>query len=173
MLLRGGDRVARLYRVGEFAAMTGVSIRTLHHYDRIGLLNPSAHTESGYRLYSERDLLGLQQILTLRYLGFPLQQIGELLGRPDFDLLASMRIQRTAFRDRSSELERIEAALGELVEHRLAAGAWAWDLVVRASAAVQEGLEPKGEQMDRYYTPEQMKQFEELGQKFPAAEREA
>ena len=165
--------MARWYRVGEFAALTGVSIRTLHHYDRIGLLRPSTHTEAGYRLYSEQDLLGLQQVLTLRYLGFPLRQIGKLLGRPDFDLLASMRIQRNALRDRISELERIDAALGRLVEHRTASGAWAWDLVVRASAAVQESLEPKGERMDKYYTPEQMQQFEELGRKFPTEEREA
>jgi DNA-binding transcriptional MerR regulator len=171
MLFRGGDRVTRWYRVGEFAGFTGVSVRTLHHYDRIGLLRPSAHTEAGYRLYSEQDLLGLQQILTLRYLGFPLRQIGELLGRPDFDLLASMRIQRSALRDRISELEHIDAALDELVEHRLATGAWAWDLVVRASAAVQENLEPKGERMNKYYSPEQMKQWEELGRKFPAEER--
>jgi DNA-binding transcriptional MerR regulator len=173
MLSGGGECIARWYRVGEFAALTGVSVRTLHHYDRICLLRPSAHTEAGYRLYSEQDLLGLQQVLTLRYLGFPLRQIGKLLGRPDFDLLASMRIQRTALRDRISELQRIDSALGALVESRLAGGDWAWDLVVRASAAVQDSLEPKGDRMDKYYTPEQMQQWEELGRTFPAEEREA
>src|SRR5688572_24144022 len=105
----------RLYRVGEFAALTGVSIRTLHHYDQIDLVHPSGYSEGGHRLYSENDLLRLQQVLTLRYLGFSLKQTGELLDRPDFDLVASMRIQSCALRDRISELERIEAALGELV----------------------------------------------------------
>src|SRR5918992_700675 len=123
--------MGRLYRVGELAEVTGVSIRTLHHYDQIGLLRPSDHSEGGYRLYSEEDLLRLQQVLTLRYLGFSLKQIRELLDRPDFDLVASMRIQSGALRDRISELERIEAALGELVDRRLATGHWAWDLVAK------------------------------------------
>ena len=154
--------MGRVYRVGELAALTGVSIRTLHHYDRIGLLRPSAYSEGGHRLYSERDLLSLQQILTLRYLGFPLKQIGALLRRPDFDLVASMQIQRGVLRGRIAELERIEAVVGALLEHRLARGRWDWDLVAKASAAVQDRLAQKGEDMNQYYTPDQMKQFEEL-----------
>ncbi len=163
----------RLYRVGEFADLTRVSIRTLHHYDQIGLLSPTAHSEAGYRLYSERDLLRLQQILTLRYLGFPLKQIGELLDRPDFDLVASMRIQRQALGDRIAELERIQAGLDELIDHRLTTGEWAWDLVARASATVQAGLAQRGEKMNEYYTPEQMRQFEELRRQVPEEERRA
>ena len=53
----------RLYRVGEFTALTGVSIRTLHHYDQIDLVHPSGYSEGGHRLYSENDLLRLQQVL--------------------------------------------------------------------------------------------------------------
>ena len=90
----------RSYRVGEFAALTGVSIRTLHHYDEIGLLPPTGHSEGGHRLYAEDDLLRLQQVLTLRYLGFSLKQIGGLLDRPDFDLVASLQVQRLALRTR-------------------------------------------------------------------------
>ena len=85
--------MGRYYRVGEVATLTRVSVRTLHHYDRIGLLRPATHSAGGYRLYGEPDLLRLQQILTLRYLGFPLKRIGELLDRPDFDLLASLRVE--------------------------------------------------------------------------------
>lgn len=62
-----------LQRVGDVAEMTGVSIRTLHHDDRIGLLRPACHSEGGHRLYSEAELLRLRQILTPRYLGFPLR----------------------------------------------------------------------------------------------------
>src|ERR671915_429802 len=127
----------RSYRVGEFAALTGVSIRTLHHYDEIGLLHPTGYSEGGHRLYAEDDLLRLQQILTLRYLGFSLRQIEEILDRPDFDLVASLRVQRLALKDRISELERIEAALRGLLAHRLETGHWAWDLVAGTSAAVQ------------------------------------
>lgn len=159
----------RFYRVGEVAALTGVSIRTLHHYDQIGLLRPTGRTPSRYRLYTESDLLRLQQALTLRYLGFELKQIRELLDRPEFDVAASLAIQRTALRDRIAELERVDVALRELLERRRATGRWAWELVVRASATVAAGLEEKGAQMDEYYTPEQLKQrFVEVGAKMSA-----
>ena len=155
--------MARVYRVGEFAKLTKVSVRTLHHYDRIGILKPAAISEGGHRLYSETELLRLQQILTLRYLGFPLAQIGELLERPDFDVLASMQIQRRVVRDRISELQKIESALGELVEGRQTSGEWNWDLVVEASGAVQGSRQEAGFNVEKYYTPEQMQQFKELG----------
>ena len=162
------------YRVGEFAALTRVSVRTLHHYDTIGLLRPSAHTESGHRLYTEEDLLALQQILTLRYLGFPLKQIGALLRRPDFQLVASMQIQRQALQERIVELEQIEAALRELLDRRAVTGQWTWNLVAEAATRVEAGLTQKGrKQMEQIYSPEQMKRWEELGQQVPEAERRA
>lgn len=165
--------MARDYRVGEFAALTGVSIRTLHHYDAIGLLHPTGYSEGGHRLYAEHDLLRLQQVLTLRFLGFSLRQIGDLLDRPDFDLIASLRVQRLALRDRISELERIEAALCSLLDQRSVTGNWAWELVASASVVVQDSLAHRSEAMDRmrnYYTPEQIKQFEDLGRSLPAEE---
>jgi DNA-binding transcriptional MerR regulator len=156
----------QLYRVGEVAARTGVSIRTLHHYDDIELLRPSGHTEAGYRLYSDEDLLSLQQILTLRYLGFELQQIRELLQRPDFDLVISLHIQQRALRDQIAVLARIDAVLGELLEQRTRTGTWAWELVARASAAVQHSLEQRGEHVSDYYSPEEMQKiFAEIGTK--------
>jgi len=161
--------MGRSYRVGEFAARTGVSVRTLHHYDRIGLLRPAAHSARGYRLYTEEELLRLQQILTLRFLGFRLASIGALLERPDFQILASLRVQRSALRDRIAELQQIDTALGALVDRRLESGAWDWDLVAAASAAVQGSLQ-RGELMDSYYTPEQLARFEQLRQQVPAEE---
>ena len=149
--------MGRYYRVGEVAALTQVSVRTLHHYDRIGLLRPALHSAGGYRMYGESELLRLQQILTLRYLGFPLKRIGDLLDRADFDLVASLRVQGQALHDRIAELERISAAIGELVDQRLATGEWSWQLVIEASQAVGAGLTRGEEMMDAYYTPEQMK----------------
>ncbi len=165
--------MGRSYRVGEVATLTRVSIRTLHHYDRIGLVRPSARSAAGYRLYAEKDLLRLQQVLTLRYLGFPLKDIGRLLDRPDFDVLASLRIQRGALRQRIAELERIEGALGRVVERRVATGEWAWELVIEASEAVGDGLARGGDEMETLYKPEQMRQFEELGKTVPQEEMRA
>ncbi len=71
--------------VKEMSRRTGVSIRTLQYYDRIGLLRPAGHTASGYRLYDDADLERMQQILLFRELRFPLKQIGEILDSPGFD----------------------------------------------------------------------------------------
>ena len=71
--------------VGEISRMTGVSVRTLHHYDAIGLLKPAQVTASGYRLYDDEALLRLQNILLFRELQFSLKQIREILSNPDFD----------------------------------------------------------------------------------------
>jgi MerR family transcriptional regulator, thiopeptide resistance regulator len=165
--------MGRRYRVGEVAALTGVSVRTLHHYDRIGLLRPADHSEGGHRLYGEDDLIRLQQVLTLRYLGFRLARVKELLGRPEFDVLASMRIQRQVVQSRIAELHQIDTALAGLIDERLTTGAFPWDLAVRATAAVQSGLtrqETAMSNVERYYTPEQMQQFAQLREQIPAGE---
>ncbi len=69
----------------QVAALTGVSVRTLHHYDQIGLLCPGRNPDNGYRMYSEKELDLLQQILFFRECGFSLSQIQTLLGNPSFD----------------------------------------------------------------------------------------
>ncbi len=71
--------------VHEVSALTGVSIRTLQYYDKIGLLHPTEYTEAGYRLYDDAALETLQQILLFRELEFPLKDIKEIIGSPDFD----------------------------------------------------------------------------------------
>lgn len=162
--------MGRGYQVGEVAGLTGVSVRTLHHYDRIGLLRPQQRTAAGYRLYGEQELLRLQQILTLRYLGFPLKRIGELLDRPDFDLAASLRVQERVLRDRMAELARITAVLGKLVTAYRQDGDWNWDLVIHASETVAAGLASQENSMSELFTPEQMEQFAELAERTPAEE---
>ena len=71
-------------KVGELARRTGLTVRTLHHYDEIGLLKPSLHTGAGHRLYTAIDVARLQQVLSLRQLGFSLDEIREFLQRPEF-----------------------------------------------------------------------------------------
>jgi hypothetical protein len=102
-----------------------------------------------------------------------LKRIGELLDRDDFDLVASLRVQGQALHDRIAELERISAAIGEVVDQRLATGEWAWQLIIEASRAVGAGLTRGEDMMDAYYTPEQMTRFEEARQATPAEEIDA
>lgn len=77
------------WKVGQLARLTGLTVRTLHHYDQVGLLCPSARTPSGHRLYDDQDVRRLYRIVALRELGLPLEVIGDLLtGEPDLaDLL--------------------------------------------------------------------------------------
>lgn len=93
--------------VTEVSKLTGVSVRTLHHYDAIGLLKPARITQSGYRLYDEEALARLQTILLFRELKFPLKQIKTILDSPDFDpkdaLEAQIQLLRLQ-RDRLDEL---------------------------------------------------------------------
>ncbi|SEJ30290.1 DNA-binding transcriptional regulator, MerR family [Bhargavaea ginsengi] len=105
-----------LRKVKEVAELTGVSIRTLHHYDRIGLLSPEHVTEAGYRQYSERDLETLQQILFFRELGFQLKQIGQILQNPDFDRIEALALQREALLEKRSRLDRMIQTLENTIQ---------------------------------------------------------
>ena len=82
------------YTVKQVAKLSGVSIRTLHHYDEIGLLKPARVGANGYRYYGRDELLRLQQILFHRELGFALDEIQKLLGAADFDRKAALRAHR-------------------------------------------------------------------------------
>ncbi len=97
------------YTVSEVAAMAHVSVRTLHHYHEIGLLEPAYVGANGYRYYCREELLRLQQILIHRALGIPLGRIGAILDAPDFDRLAALRGQRARIAEqaaRSAEILR-------------------------------------------------------------------
>jgi DNA-binding transcriptional MerR regulator len=97
--------------VGDVADLTGVTVRTLHHYDAIGLLVPSGRTGSGYRCYGEADLQRLHEILLWRELGFPLEQVRRLLDDPEHDRLAALREQRARLGERRARLTTMLAAV--------------------------------------------------------------
>ena len=84
----------RLYTVSEVAKLSGVSVRTLHHYDELGLLKPAAVGANGYRHYGRDELLRLQQILFHREIGLRLVEIGRVLDAPDFDRATALRAHR-------------------------------------------------------------------------------
>ena len=108
-------------RIKEFAAMTGVSVRTLHYYDEIGLLHPSyADSATGYRYYDARSLLRMQEILFYRELDFPLQRIRELLSSPHYHKEQALTEQKQLLILKKERLERLIAAIdsaanGEIV----------------------------------------------------------
>lgn len=93
------------YSVGELAELAGVSVRTLRHYDDIGLLAPGSRSAAGYRVYGEAELLRLQQILLYRELEIPLERIGAILDSPDHDLAEALGAHRSAVEERLRRLE--------------------------------------------------------------------
>jgi MerR family transcriptional regulator, thiopeptide resistance regulator len=106
------------WTVGELARLAGVTVRTLHHYDRIGLVRPSERTAAGYRSYDERDLDRLHQVLVYRELGFPLEEVATLLDDPDADPAAHLRRQHRLLRDRLERTSAMVAAVEKEMEAR-------------------------------------------------------
>jgi MerR family transcriptional regulator, thiopeptide resistance regulator len=103
-------RTPTSYRVHEFAATAGVTVRALHHYDRLGLLKPTHRSERGYRLYSDSDLARLEQIVVLKFLGLPLKQIRELL-KDKSDLPGKLRRQQQVLVEKRRQLDRAIQAI--------------------------------------------------------------
>ncbi len=96
------------YTVKQLSELAGVSIRTLHHYDEIGLLNPhSRGMDSGYRYYGKDELMRLQQVLFYRELDYPLKEISKILDDPDFDLIKSLEFHKVALDKRAKRLDTL------------------------------------------------------------------
>ncbi|MFK4145557.1 MerR family transcriptional regulator [Streptomyces sp. NPDC004065] len=106
------------YSVGQVAGFAGVTVRTLHHYDEIGLLVPGGRSHAGHRRYSDADLDRLQQILFYRELGFPLEEVAALLDDPDTDPRAHLRRQHELLTDRIEKLRKMAAAVEHALEAR-------------------------------------------------------
>jgi DNA-binding transcriptional MerR regulator len=114
------DRRTSTYTVRQLAGLARISVRTLHHYDRIGLLKPSARTAAGYRLYGTADLLRLQQILLYRELDLPLEQVRRILDDPGFDPVRALAQHRQVLELQAERLVRllhtIERTIARLTE---------------------------------------------------------
>ncbi|HEV3386314.1 MAG TPA: MerR family transcriptional regulator [Gemmata sp.] len=143
------------WKVGELAERTGLTIRTLHHYDAVGLLSPSGRTESlhgsGHRLYTAADVARLHQILSLKQLGFTLEQIGEYLTREDYDPRQVIRLHLEKIRRQAVELDRLGNRLQALVETLDGADAVSVETFLETIEAIT--------MVEKYYSPEQLEQL--------------
>jgi DNA-binding transcriptional MerR regulator len=139
------------FKVGDIAQRTGLTIRTLHHYDEIGLLKPSHRAATGYRLYTAADVGRLQRIVSLRQLGFSLEEIKACLDRPEFSPLAVVRMHAARLRQ-TIELER---ALCE----RLEGLAQFFESAGEVSAEQFLDTIEATTMIEQYYTPEQLEQL--------------
>ncbi|GHE41191.1 MULTISPECIES: MerR family transcriptional regulator [Streptomyces] len=104
------------YSVGQVSAFAGVTVRTLHHYDKAGLLSPSERSAAGYRLYGEADLARLQQILFYRELGFSLGEIGAILDDPGTNALEHLRARQAKLSEEIARLRRLAEVAERAIE---------------------------------------------------------
>jgi MerR family transcriptional regulator, thiopeptide resistance regulator len=103
--------------VKQLALLAGVSVRTLHYYDEIGLLKPDSIAANGYRQYGEQAVLRLQQILFYREMDMPLQAIHDLVSRPEFDVVCTLQIHRASLQERSKRLDQLINTIDKTIEH--------------------------------------------------------
>lgn len=128
-MLGGMMSAKKLYLVREFADMAGVTVRTLQYYDRIGVLQPSNKTEAQHRLYARKDLLRLQQIMTLKLLGFTLKEIKQMIHHPDYDLQSALAAQKKAIDDQIEQLQQVSSAMEDALEILKTTDNWDWNTV--------------------------------------------
>jgi DNA-binding transcriptional MerR regulator len=143
---------ARYYRTGQFAERASVTRRTLRFYDRAGLLRPQQFTDSGYRLYSDEDLLRLQQILALKFLGFPLQDIKICLDTGPSGLAEVLAQQKAMLQARQEQLRMVLQAV-EKTEELLRVGECGWETIAEVIRTIQ--MEQGTDKVRAHLTDEQ------------------
>lgn len=151
----------RFYQTGQFARKAAVSVRTLRYYDKVGLLSPSLHSPAGHRLYTDTDLVRLQQILALKFLGFSLHEIQAYLRTSPQHLQSALAGQKSMLREKRAQLDMILRAIEEL-EQVAQAGQHSWEAILNVIEVIQ--MEQKHEWVNKYFTPEQRQTMQDLSE---------
>ena len=139
-----------VYRAKEFAELAGVTVRALHHYDRLGLLRPKQRSEAGYRLYSMRDFARLEQLVVLKFLGIPLKQIRTLL-ESEANLASALQRQLNVLAEKRLQLDRAIRAIGSAQRSLQSRNEPDWKLfqLIVQEIEMQKQMEWKG----KYFSP--------------------
>ena len=150
----------RTWKVGELAKQTGLTVRTLHHYDEIGLLSPSHRTAAGHRLYVEDDVARLQQVASLRNLGFPLEEIRDVLNEKRMSPLQVVQLHADRLREQVRSQQRLVERLDALAQGLRTAETVSADQLIQTIEEIT--------MFEKYYTQEQMdylaRRREEVGE---------
>ncbi|HEX3530098.1 MAG TPA: TipAS antibiotic-recognition domain-containing protein [Thermoanaerobaculia bacterium] len=144
------------WKVGALARQTGLTVRTLHHYDEIGLLVPSLRTGAGHRLYTADDLGRLVQILSLRQLGLSLDDVRESLARPESTLQQVLGLHIAKLRERIDLQQRLCRRLETVAERLRAAETVSVDDFIQTLEAMT--------MFEKHFTPEQLQEIQARGQ---------
>lgn len=144
--------------VKDLAKLTKVSVQTLHHYDRIGLLNPSVRLPNGYRLYSEKDLLKLQQIIALKYFGFELTQIRTLLIN-EKDILDHFDIQSQFLEEKAQTLLKASHTLRNITANCDQNKSIPWETIIQLIEVFRMTQQLENKWVEKILNPEELKAY--------------
>ena len=158
------------YTVKQLSDLAGVSARTLHYYDEIGLLKPTAHGANGYRYYGDEALIRLQQILFFRELDMPLENIKQIVGQQDFDVLTALEGQKAELRKRVARLERLIATVDNTLLHLKGEKAMSKRQMFEAFSDEQQALYEK--EAMQMYDPATVKAANKRWKDYTAAEKQ-
>jgi DNA-binding transcriptional MerR regulator len=147
------------YQAHEFAQLAEVTVRALHHYDRLGLLRPAGRSGAGYRLYSAEDFARLQQIVTLKFIGFTLREIKKLVNGAD--LSTALRLQRAALEQKRQQLDQAIHAIGQAQQLPASRRSTNWQAFANIIQRIQ--MQTNNEAMKQYYNEEALKALSERG----------
>ncbi|MFN2530037.1 MAG: MerR family transcriptional regulator [Pyrinomonadaceae bacterium] len=150
------------YQAADFAALAGVTVRTLHHYHRVGLLKPSGRTGAGYRIYRQQDLVRLQQIVTLKFIGFSLRQIIQLLNSNAFDLSEALNRQKQIIAEKRQQLTEAIEAIEKAQKLLTATNEPDWQAFKRIIEVINNM-----DWTNKYYTEEAKRKISERAQTIP------
>ncbi len=161
------------YLIHEFSRLTKVTVRALHYYDEIGLLPATEHTRGGARLYNGNDLVRLQQIVTLKFMGFSLGEIKRLLDRPGFSLRKALKVQARAVEEKMAKLGLASRALRQTIILLDAERGLDWKKIITIMEVLRMSDEKKSKWAEEFYSPEELKEFEKAGRAYTPARMEA
>jgi DNA-binding transcriptional MerR regulator len=160
-----------MFTVKQLSKMAGVTPRTLHHYDEIGLLKPSQIGDNGYRYYGEEALLKLQQILFYRELDFPLDDIKKIMGRRDFDVVGALHSHKEALQKQAARINRLLATVDNTINHLKGEKIMSQKNYFEGFS--EEEQEKYAQEAEQLYDPETVRESNRKWKAYSAAKKEA
>ncbi len=156
----------------ELSQLTQVSVRTLHHYDKIGLLRPTLRQSNGYRLYSEKDLLKLQQIIALKFFGFELSQIKLLLAKQD-GIIENFAIQSRFLQEKAETLLEASTILQRITNDCSNKKSIPWEQIIQLIEVYHMTQQLEHSWVKEIFTPDELKQYAEFEKEMKASGEKA
>ena len=160
-----------MFTVKQLSKLAGVTPRTLHHYDEIGLLKPSRIGDNGYRYYGEESLLKLQQILFYRELDMPLEDIKRIMAESRFDVLGALQSHKDALQKQAARLNRLLATVDNTIQHLKGEKLMSQSGFFEGFS--EEEQEKYAQEAEQMYDPETVRASNRKWKSYPASEKEA